>query len=693
MKKSIIIVSILIIVLILLSKVIEFSTFNQWLIFSGIIALIIAQLLVIKQSYVKPIKDLDAETIEWKNGNLNINELGFENKSLANIEHTFAMLIGSVRNAVDFISHLEKGEYQANYINLKEKFDDHLADSLINLRDKLKDIAEKDRIRNWVAEGLAKFVDILRSIGEEDLNALADRILSNLVRYLNANQGQIFMLNDEDLDNKHLELIAYYAYERKKYERINLDADSGLIGQAYKEKETIYLKDIPQDFVRITSGLGESTPSSLLIVPLKVNNEVYGILEIASFNDFERHEIEFVERLAESIASTISTAKLNERTRKLLEDSQKQSEELRAQEEEMRQNMEELQATQEEVQRQIKENEKVQEQLIKEKALLDSLMKYLPEYVYFKDRDSKFIRMSESMLKIFPVGNINEMVGKSDFDFVEKKLAQKYFDEEQEIINTMKGFVDRIKREEFENGVIQWSSITKMPLVDKDGNCIGTFGISKNITEIKELEIAANLKNEELKAQEEELRIYLDQMAKTQEELAHEKSLLDAIMDNLPDYIYFKDKDSKFIRISQSMLKLFPVKSLQEMIGKSDFDFHKKQAAQMFYDEEQKIISTKKGFVNQLNHQILDNGFEHWVSTTKLPLIDKDGKVIGTFGVSRDVTELKKLEMDAKEQNEEMLAQEEELRQNMEEMQAIQDAMAEKEEEYKKQIEELKRKK
>ena len=693
MKKSIIIISIIIIVLIIVSLFVDLSQTIQWALNIGIIVLVVAEVFIVQDAYVKPLKYLDHKIDDIHNGNLEVLQHRSSNKQISKIEHSFSLLTKSVNNALNFITHLESGKYDQEYVNLDEKFDDHLAESLVKLRNKLKDIAEKDRIRNWVAEGLGKFVEILRSIGEEDLGSLADRILSNLVRYLDANQGQMFILNDDDSDEKHLQLIAYYAYERKKYERINLDMDSGLIGQAFKEKQTIYLTDVPRDFVRITSGLGESTPSSLLIVPLKVNDEVYGILEIASFNPFERHEIEFIERLGESIASTISTAKLNERTRKLLEDSQQQSEELRAQEEEMRQNMEELQATQEEVHRQMRENEKIQADLILEKALLDSLMKYLPEYIYFKDLDSKFIRISDSMLKIFPVDTLREMVGKSDFDFVDKELAQSYFEEEQEIIKSKKGFIDKIIQEKFDNGVVQWSSITKMPIVDMEGSCIGSFGITKNITEIKELEIAANVKNKEMAIQEQELKINIAKMEIAQEELSKEKSLLDALMNNLPDYIYFKDMESKFIRASQSMLKLFPIKKIEDLIGKSDFDYHRKEAAQQYFNEEQTIIKTKKGIIDQLQHEIMDNGFEQWVSTTKLPLLSQEGKTIGTFGISKDVTLFKKLEMDAKFRNEELQAQEEELRQTMEEMKAIQDDMENKEEKYKKEIEQLKKKK
>lgn len=250
-----------------------------------------------------------------------------------------------------FIESVSKGDYN---IQLDSKgAEDHLTDMLISMRESLKENAESERRRNWSTSGLAKIGEILRGTGNTSI--LYDNIIQFVVKYTKSNQGGLFILNDDDENNHFLELVSCYAFERKKFIQKKIDPGQGIIGQCFLEAQRVYLLEVPEDYIQITSGLGSENPSALLLIPMKVNEKVFGVIELASFNKYEEFEIALVEEFAESIASTISTVKTNESTRILLEQTQQQAEEMRSQEEEMRQNMEELSATQEEMGRKEKE--------------------------------------------------------------------------------------------------------------------------------------------------------------------------------------------------------------------------------------------------------------------------------------------------------------------------------------------------
>ena len=303
---------------------------------------------------------LKGDLVVLASGNLvEIQELNTEDE-IGQMSVALKGLVDGLKEKSEFAEKIGSGDLQVNYQALSNE--DVLGRSLLNMRENLVKVAEDDKKRNWATEGIAKFGDILRA-NNDGIEVLSDNIISNLVKYLNANQGALFVVNDVDRNDAFLEMTACYAWNKKKYLHMRVDKGEGLVGQAWQESDTIYITDVPEDFVNITSGLGGATPNSFLIVPLKVNDETFGIIEIASFQLFEDYHIEFVNKLAESIASTLSTAKTNERTKVLLEQSQQQTEEMRAQEEEMRQNMEEMQATQEEMERKEGEMSRMVEQM------------------------------------------------------------------------------------------------------------------------------------------------------------------------------------------------------------------------------------------------------------------------------------------------------------------------------------------
>ena len=300
------------------------------------------------RSIVNPVNYMKDVVIKMGEGDLPSDEgRQFNNDEIGEMASAMDNLIAGLRSTTIFAENIGNGIYDAEFEPLSDK--DVLGNALIEMRNNLKHVADEDEKRNWATEGLARFGDILRN-NNNDLEKLTDDIVRNLVKYLKANQGGLFTMDGEE-GEEYLELKACYAWDKKKYLEQKIYKGDGLVGQSWQEMDSIYITDVPADYVSITSGLGDANPTSILIVPLRVNDEIFGVVEIASFNEFEDYEKEFVEKIAESIASTISSVKVNDRTQKLLSESQQMTEEMRAQEEEMRQNMEELQATQEEMQR------------------------------------------------------------------------------------------------------------------------------------------------------------------------------------------------------------------------------------------------------------------------------------------------------------------------------------------------------
>ena len=255
--------------------------------------------------------------------------------------------------AVDFAEEIGRGNLDTPFKPLSAN--DELGSSLLSMRDSLKkarvetdERQELDRKQNWITEGTAKFGDILREYNN-DMFDFSFNIISNLVKYVGANQGGLFVINDDNKDDIYFELTAGYAYNIRKILKKKVKPGVGLIGRCILENDSIYISNLPEDYINITSGLGEKSPQYLLIVPFKFNNEIYAVAEIASFNAIEPYKQQFVEEVGNSIASTIATVKINIRTNKLLQELKVQSEELSSQEEEMRQNMEVMKTTQEDM--------------------------------------------------------------------------------------------------------------------------------------------------------------------------------------------------------------------------------------------------------------------------------------------------------------------------------------------------------
>jgi PAS domain-containing protein len=304
------------------------------------------------------------------------------------------------------------------------------------------------------------------------------------------------------------------------------------------EKKTIYLTEIPSDYLFITSGLGSANPRSLLIVPMMINEEVQGIIEIASFNVYKPYEIEFVEKLAQSVAAIVSNIRTEENTRYLLGQSQQQTEQMQAQEEEMRQNMEELQATQEEMARKEKELAKLLEQSNTNKTelefrlkeierfkeenqkMLDSaeknkkdvieILNQIPAKIFLKDSKGYMVLCNAQLAKVYDL-SIDQLIGTHDYDHFERSLAQSYFEKEQEIIRT--GAQTYIQEERL-TGELQYLQTTKMPFFIHQLNEVGLLGYQFDVTKVHSAESIQRELNEQVAKLKQEIAVLKEKLSK-----------------------------------------------------------------------------------------------------------------------------------------------------------------------------------
>ncbi len=395
----------------------------------GIVGILLLSLtiFIITKNISDPIEKITKLLKQLATGNTN-HKMIVNIDSGDEIEEMANALNNSMKGLVikaEFADRIRKGDLDYNFELLSDN--DSLGISLINMRDSLikakqeENIRiEEDRKRQWTNEGLAKFADILRQ-NNDNLDLLTNIVLKELIFYLKANQGGLFLINDNDPKDVFLEQQTTFAYDRKRYIDKKMKLSETIIGTCVLEKETIFMTDIPEDYIEITSGLGDANPNSLLLVPLKLEDEVYGVIEIASFNKFEKYQINFVEKVAQNIASTLSAVKMHIRTNELLEKSQQQAEELAAQEEEMRQNMEELQATQEESSRKGSEMEGLVHAL--------NTAAYVVEY----DINGFITSVNEKFLKLLKLRE-HEVIGlhhsdKMEFDEKQKERYDMFWDD------------------------------------------------------------------------------------------------------------------------------------------------------------------------------------------------------------------------------------------------------------------------
>lgn len=546
-------------------------------------------------------------------------------KELAHMVNSLNQLIEGLRRTTRFARNIEQNKLDVDFTPLSPK--DELGNALIEMRESLKHALreeekrkEEERIRSWTNEGVARFSEILRQ-NNNDLNKLSDTIIQNLVTYIDANQGGVFLQNETD-EGVQLNLLSAFAYNRKKFLEKTIREGEGLVGTCALEKQTIYLKEIPEDYITITSGLGEATPTSLLVVPLKLEDEIFGVLELASFREFQPYEIEFVEKIAQSIASTLFSVKNSIRTRMLLEQSQQQREEMAAQEEEMRQNMEEMQATQEEMHRKQAELETVTNAI--DQSLL-SLTLNADGYI-------------SSSNTIF-----HELTGYTKSETEERRIHELIHDEHQEYFS---GLWEKVVSGQPVNETFRlvgnhnrdiYVMASLSPGIDSMGNIERILFIGQDVTESKKLELMAQ-------EQAEQLEMSLIELQNEQELSARQKRDMETLLEALDQncLVSIMEPDGLITYINRMNVEVLG-DSKEDIEGKylQDIDFTAKTKPKEFKTFWNNLLKGKK---QRREFSLTVNGKVKWVAENFTPIMDDTGSLYKVINIGFDITDSKAAE-------------------------------------------------
>ncbi len=613
-----------------------------------------------------------------------------------------------LQEATEFINQIGEGNFEADMQQGQQK--DRFTTALLSMRDKLKTLSDEEDQRTWINQHIAKFNEILR-IQTATFNELAQKITSELVKLLQIQQGFLFIYQDEQENDTFLELRAAYAYDRRKFMKKRLEIGEGLVGQVYLERQTTYLRTVSPEYLQIVSASIEAKPTALLIVPLIANNEVQAIIELASFQEIPAYQIEFVEKIGESIAVTISNLKVNERTKLLLENSQKHSEELQSREEELRQNMEEMQATQEEITRQ--------------QSITEGLINNSTDVIVIVDNDLRVVLVNEKVRQNYALNGVEVKPGMNVLDLI----APDEREHQLELYKTAlsgENFMD-YTHFQLENIDIYFE-VNYFPLRREDGKIIGSCSVARDITArkaqenalleankalesnqkailIKQQELEAQNKklssteqilkkaiekarqaetelrdrNAQITAQEEELRQNLEEMESIQEQLKASERQLFQILSRVPAGVFVIDAQGK---------PYFANDTAKEMLGKGIMPEEKDNLAKVYQaklagtDEDYPV--TQMPIVNALggksttveNMEIIKDNGRILLEVSAGPVYDDNKQITYAVAIFQDITEKKRKEQEIKEAHEELQASQEELRQNLEELYATQEASA-----------------
>jgi len=270
----------------------------------------------------------------------------------------------------------------------------------------------------------------------------------------------------------------------------------------------------------------------------------------------------------------------------------------------------------------ITDRKEAEEKLRTSELLYHSLVEELPQNIFRKDRNERFIFANSRFCETVGVP-LDSLLGKTDFDLFPAELAKKYQSDDQKVMSDGQS-VRQTECNVTPDGAVHWVEVIKTPLKDASGAAIGIQGIFWDVTERKRLEDA----------------------------LAYERDLLQALLDHSPDVIFFKDPQSRFVKVGRSAVRWYGVADETELVGKTVLDFWPEARARALHEEEQEMLKTGRPIINKVEKLSRNDGNSTWASVTKIPIHNRSGETLGLVGVARDITQLIEAEQALREAEE-----------------------------------------
>ena len=302
-----------------------------------------------------------------------------------NVNQLAGNLTSQLRAIADVATAVTKGDLTRSIQVAAQGEVAFVKDNINEMIRNLRDTTSRNNEQDWLKTNLAKFSRMLQ--GQRDLLAVARMILSELAPVVSAQQG-VFYIIDGNGSEPELKLLASYAYRDRKGVNTRFKLGEGLVGQAAIEKERILLTNVPDDYVRISSGLGEVAPRNIVVLPILFEGQVKAVMELSSAEQFNPTHQAFLDQLTESIGIVLNTIEANTRTEDLLKQSQSLATELQSRQEELQQTNQELEEKarqlfeqNEEVERKNREVEQARQALEDKAQQLSLTSRYKSEFL------------------------------------------------------------------------------------------------------------------------------------------------------------------------------------------------------------------------------------------------------------------------------------------------------------------------